>query len=156
MKVISLLQPWASLVVMGAKKIETRSWNTKFRGPLLIHASKKFTNEQISLGQKFNAEFGVGLGFIDELPTGAIIGQVELVHTVQSNYCFEGNVFEWETSSCMFKYEITKQEIAFGDYSNGRYGWMLHKPVEFKVSIPAKGSLSLWDFEDVFQQLPKL
>ena len=39
MTVISLLQPWAQLVVLGAKKIETRSWNTAFRGELLIHAS---------------------------------------------------------------------------------------------------------------------
>ncbi len=46
MKVISLLQPWASLVVMGYKKCETRSWNTKSRGTLLIHASlgKKFSH----------------------------------------------------------------------------------------------------------------
>ena len=40
MKAISLLQPWASLVVMGAKTIETRGWGTKYRGPILIHASK--------------------------------------------------------------------------------------------------------------------
>lgn len=44
MKVISLLQPWASLVILGHKKIETRSWNTKYRGDLLIHASKRWDN----------------------------------------------------------------------------------------------------------------
>ncbi len=40
MKTLSLLQPWATLVVMGVKQIETRSWRTDYRGPLLIHASK--------------------------------------------------------------------------------------------------------------------
>lgn len=41
MKVISLRQPWALLVVLGHKKIETRSWKTTYRGDLLIHASQK-------------------------------------------------------------------------------------------------------------------
>jgi len=40
MKAISLLQPWATLVVTGVKTIETRSWGTKYRGPILIHASQ--------------------------------------------------------------------------------------------------------------------
>lgn len=38
---LSLWQPWASLVALGAKTIETRSWSTKYRGPLLIHAARR-------------------------------------------------------------------------------------------------------------------
>lgn len=38
MKAITLHQPWASLVAEGVKTIETRSWSTKYRGPLVIHA----------------------------------------------------------------------------------------------------------------------
>ena len=45
-KVLSLIQPWASLAVLGHKKIETRSWNTKYRGELFIHASSK-KNKQL-------------------------------------------------------------------------------------------------------------
>ena len=41
MKVISLLEPWASLVKEEVKTIETRSWQTKYRGELYIHASKR-------------------------------------------------------------------------------------------------------------------
>src|SRR5437588_10588621 len=40
MKAITLMQPWASLVASGDKRIETRRWNTNYRGPLAIHASK--------------------------------------------------------------------------------------------------------------------
>jgi activating signal cointegrator 1 len=43
MQAISVNQPWASLIIAGAKRIETRSWSTNHRGPLAIHASKKFT-----------------------------------------------------------------------------------------------------------------
>ena len=39
-KAISLWQPWASLIVCGAKEIETRSWSTKVRGTVAIHAAK--------------------------------------------------------------------------------------------------------------------
>ena len=53
MKVLSLLQPWATLVVMGIKQIETRSWSTAHRGTLLIHASKGRAGEIFVHGQPF-------------------------------------------------------------------------------------------------------
>lgn len=41
MKALTLWQPWASLVALGAKRIETRSWSTTYRGPLAIHAAAR-------------------------------------------------------------------------------------------------------------------
>lgn len=52
MKAISLLQPWASLIASGAKKIETRSWSTKYRGPLAIHASKGYKAKNLDMAWK--------------------------------------------------------------------------------------------------------
>ena len=46
MKCLSLWQPWASLVVIGAKRFETRSWPTNYRGPLLIHAAQRWSPSQ--------------------------------------------------------------------------------------------------------------
>ena len=40
MKVLTLTQPWASLVACGAKRIETRPWRTRYRGPVAIHAAQ--------------------------------------------------------------------------------------------------------------------
>lgn len=148
MKVLSLLQPWASLVVMGEKKIETRSWNTKYRGPLLIHASKKYTREQMRLGEVFNMNHGAGLGFTEDLPVGQIIGKVELMHVVESEFCFKGNEFELNGQ----KWCLTEKELAFGDYSAGRYGWLLSNPILFKTGIPVNGSLGLWEYND---QIPR-
>src|SRR5215212_7218280 len=74
MKVLSLLQPWASLVVMGLKKIETRSWQTSYRGELLIHASLGKTGGLIAKEPPF-------VKYIPDfknLPFGAIIGKVVL------------------------------------------------------------------------------
>ncbi len=42
MKTLTLTQPWAQLIAIGAKRIETRSWGTKYRGPIAIHAAKGF------------------------------------------------------------------------------------------------------------------
>ncbi len=40
MKAITIWQPWASLIACGAKKYETRSWATNYRGPIAIHAAR--------------------------------------------------------------------------------------------------------------------
>ena len=45
MNCISIQQPWAWLIVHGHKPVENRTWSTKHRGPLLIHAGKKFDRE---------------------------------------------------------------------------------------------------------------
>lgn len=41
MKALTLRQPWASLIGCGVKTIETRSWSTRYRGPIAIHAGTK-------------------------------------------------------------------------------------------------------------------
>ncbi len=46
MKAISIWQPWASLIAIGAKQIETRSWATGYRGLLVIHAAKRWEHEE--------------------------------------------------------------------------------------------------------------
>ena len=142
-KVISLLQPWASLVVTGAKKIETRSWNTTFTGNILIHASKKLTKENITLGREFNYIYGAGLGFIEELPLGAIIGSVDIVGTFSMN-----DLLTQKTITKKEKiWHLTDEELAYGDYSCDRYGWLLENPQAFAIPIPAKGSLSIWEYD---------
>ncbi len=78
-KALSLLQPWASLVVMGLKKIETRSWTTKYRGTLLIHAGKGKAGALVAQQpaiKRYIPDF-------KDLPFGAIIGQVTLTDIVR-------------------------------------------------------------------------
>jgi len=147
MKVISLLQPWASLSVLGHKKIETRSWNTKYRGELLIHASARKSAELRGIMLDFQQEFfHLNLPRFEDLPFGAIIGKVNLIDTFQFN-AVRGMI--QNNMSCFIagnKVEFSERELAFGDYSPGRYGWLLSDPVIFEKPIPAKGKLGLWDF----------
>lgn len=81
------MQPWAALIVHGRKDIENRSWPTRFRGPVLIHAGKKLDlDAQDDLdagmhpvtGDYFDKD---GLTF----DRGGIVGVAEIVDCVTSS-----------------------------------------------------------------------
>ena len=78
MKALSIRQPWAWLIVHGGKDIENRTWKTKFRGPVLIHASKTIDREAYDR----LADEGIALPPMDELQLGGIIGQAEITDCV--------------------------------------------------------------------------
>lgn len=133
MKVLSLTQPWATLVVLGAKEIETRSWTTSYRGPLLIHASKSYpgwAKECAAEEPFYSALRPGGIYSYPELGCGHIIGQVELHKCIRTSDVTE----------------ISQNEREFGDYAPGRFAWLLMNPLRLPP-IPAKGSLGLWEFE---------
>src|SRR5690349_22770127 len=85
MKAISLWQPWASLVSIGAKKIETRSWATAYRGPLAIHAAKKWTGElyRPCLEEPFQSALIRHFETPEHLPLGCIVAQCRLVECMR-------------------------------------------------------------------------
>lgn len=133
MKAISLLQPWASLVVLGFKTWETRSWNTSYRGRLQIHASvrKDATAKSLCITSEwFHKRIGGLVGFY-KLPFGAIIGEVTLAETMRTDT----------------PYILSEEEFQFGDYSPGRWMWKLNDPVVWQNPIPCKGALSIWNYD---------
>lgn len=76
-KILTIKQPWASLIIHGGKDIENRTWNTKFRGRFLVHASKQEDKNAMKwFVEKYNP---------DDLVHGAIIGSVELVDVVEKS-----------------------------------------------------------------------
>lgn len=153
MKVISLLQPWATLVVIGAKQIETRSWNTKFRGDILIHASAKFDRAQQMLCRQ--DPFSKFIQDCSDLPRGAIIGRATLIYTDTTDLYL--TLFGVREKLGWVKRLIVENEKAFGDYTPGRYGWLMQRPVPFQKPIPAKGSLGLWECpETILNQINAL
>lgn len=79
MKCLSIRQPWASLIVAGSKDVENRTWPTKYRGPVLIHAALTADISSISLPD------GVLNRSITELPRGVIIGQATIVNCVRNH-----------------------------------------------------------------------
>ena len=146
-KVITVRQPWATLLATGKKRIETRSWKTKYRGELYIHAGIKKLLHGIS--EMPNGAWDRALRMIElkdvfylceKFPTGAVIGKVNLVSCLQID----------ELTAALIK-EQNPDEYAFGDYTPGRYAWVMEDAVLFHdpVCIPGRQGLWNWDGKGV-------
>lgn len=82
---LSIRQPWAWLIVNGFKDVENRTWMTKFRGPVLIHAAKGMTGDEYDSCQSFchaiNTE--LDLPIFDDLQRGGIVGTATITDCVR-------------------------------------------------------------------------
>jgi hypothetical protein len=81
LRVLSVQQPWAWLIVHGGKDIENRRWSTSYRGQVAIHASLRLDREFHS--GRFPIPPGARLPTVDALPRGAIVGVVSIVDCVE-------------------------------------------------------------------------
>jgi hypothetical protein len=145
-KVLSLWEPWATLLVHGIKKIETRpsptNWTVE-KGTYLIHAAKKWDKFQSGLcsSEPFKSE-------LNKLPTcgakglefafGHIIGSVEIKECCRIFYT-EANTIAIERELGGFTDWIRGIELSFGDYRKGRYAWICQNPRVLVNPIPYKG-----------------
>ena len=119
MKALSIRQPWASLIVAGIKDVENRTWATKLRGPLAIHAG--LYKESRGRGEVYDAMMAILCPELpDPLPRGGIIGTVDLVDVVQDSES------EWA--------------------EDGQYHWLLANPQPLDF-VPVRGRLGLFNVE---------
>jgi hypothetical protein len=145
MKALTMTQPWATLVAIGENSIETRSWSTRYRGPLAIHSAKGFPADARELCEMSPyREVLARAGYRDasELPRGEIIAVATLVDVMKFNKSTLKDV-----RARAARGEFPQHEADFGDFSAGRFGWILKDVVRLKEPIPAKGMLGLWEFE---------
>ena len=130
MKVLSIIEPWATLIASKQKYIETRSWKTSYRGELYIHASKKLINTKDKKIKEL-----LKLLPTQEMNYGKIICKCELVDCIYMDEKFINEIKQ------------NKQEYICGDYKIGRFAWILEKTELIKPKIEAKGKLNIWNFE---------
>jgi activating signal cointegrator 1 len=128
LKVLSVAQPWAQLIVDGNKKIETRTFNTNYRGELFIHASKTLFHSDLELCNE-DKHFKKCIPDVTVLKSGYIIGKVNVVDSVPVEMLMK----------------LTPQERAFGYFNPGRYGWILENPVKLQNPIEVLGALGIWN-----------
>ena len=128
MKVLSIIEPWATLIKERKKFVETRSWKTSYRGELYIHASsKKINKNDLHIKELFKLIPNIQMGY------GNIICKCKLVDCVYMDKDF------------LEKIQKNKQEFLCGEYSEGRYAWIL-EDIEPISRIPAKGRLNIWNY----------
>lgn len=142
MRALTMTQPWASLVAIGENTIETRSWTTRYRGPIAIHAAKSFPAAARALcrASPFRETLARG-GYLgaDELPLGAIIATARL----DSVLAFDRSSLR-DVRARARRGELPRHEADFGDFSPGRFGFVLRDVRRILEPIPARGMLGLW------------
>lgn len=154
-KAITLWQPWASLWAVGAKKYETRSWKTDYRGPIAIHAAKMNFNQALrkmfSDKEARNLFFDKAINCLRKgsrrkavwLPYCSIIATAELVgcHRIYGHPGCTGWI---DTPEGVYK--PSNPETDFGDWIPGRYAWEITNIKILDTPIIAKGQQGLWNF----------
>jgi hypothetical protein len=149
MKVISIIQPWATLIMLGEKKFETRSWEREYRGELGIHASKKMNRfiRAICNREPFKSVLAKYGFTADNLPLGKIIATSKLIDCFEIHADHSGSSVLLSAGSPVWWIGKDSNEFHFGDYTEGRFAWKL-ADVERIEPIPAKGQLGLWNYQE--------
>lgn len=162
MKIITLHQPWATLIALGFKQYETRSWATKYRGTIAIHAAKRHIDPDgiYAIQQVHDLTGGKVPRIRGDYPLGAIVAIADLVDCEpMSNYSptigqvkhFEKGTFETARWHVLIN-AMTPLERAVGDWQAGRYAWRLNDVIALPEPIPYKGSQGLGNVSEEVQQ----
>lgn len=153
MRALSLWQPWASLMAMDAKRIETRSWMTTYTGPVAVHATAGFPPEAqlLCLEEPFYSTL-FGHGILDDtfrgldwptprarvtgLPRGAVVATAVLVGCEPTDSAITEALLR----------ERGDDERLFGDYTPGRWAWFFENIEALPEPVPAVGARGLWEW----------
>lgn len=151
-KCISLWQPWASLMAIGAKKNETRHWPIDYTGLFAIHAAQRLEKEWLEedpfyghlnrgvLGRKDvlpdEDRFPFGLQIKNNLPRMAIVSVGILARCVSTNKRVDTPMPDDDSD-----------EFAFGNYQRNRFIWATRSMVALPKPIPYKGQQGIWTLE---------
>ena len=137
-RAISLWEPWASLMAVGAKRFETRSWATRHRGPLLICAARRWSRDQ--------ADF-LAAGFVQRALRGSLCpgGTVRRDHLQCGNAVAIVELVEWWSTDWPIPVAINESRL--GDYSRGRFAWETTNLQRIVYPFPVRGRRGLFGVE---------
>lgn len=124
MKVLTIKQPWATLIMLGLKKYEFRSWKTNYRGELLIHAGKGIDKDGLTRVKSYLPE---------NLPSGEIICKVKLIDCIKV------------TPEFLEKLRTINEDIYKRSIFKEEYAWKIEVVEIFTEPIKINGKLGLWN-----------
>lgn len=126
MKVISIKEPFATLIKDKVKTYETRSWKTNYRGEIYIHASMLLSkSENVETANKY---------LKSEINPGYILCRCELIDCIPMTKEFIDYIYS------------QTNESNYGRYEEGRYAWELKVLEVLQNPISAKGKLGIWNY----------
>lgn len=125
MKVITLKQPWATLVAEGLKKYEFRSWKLNYRGEILIHAGKGIDKDAMDKFKHLNLNF----------PHSRIVARVNILDCIELNQEINKNI-------------IKQNELVYGHkYNRTGYAWELEVIEKINNNKEVSGKQGIWNLE---------
>ena len=125
MKVLTIREPWASLIINGYKEYEFRSWKTNYRGKILIHTSSTIDKDMLDRFKDYNLDY----------ITGAIIGEAEIVDCILVDKEFNDDL-------------RVKNPVVYGRSNHTEtYDRKLDNIKKYDKVIYTKGKLGLWNYE---------
>jgi activating signal cointegrator 1 len=137
---LSLHQPWASLMSLGVKRCETRSWLTNYRGLVAIHAAKKWDQElrETCHSDPFaEALFGDDkFAKTEDLPRGCFVALGKLRHCLSTTEHFR-----------LIPSDET-HEYYFGNYDPGRFMWVFDEIWKLSAPVYTPGHQGLWRLDE--------
>jgi hypothetical protein len=129
---LTIMQPYAELIVAGEKRVENRIWATAHRGLLLIHAGRsRAWFDSWPLGH-------VGGVPLENLTLGAIVGVCDLVDCVQ----FDAAAYRAGRGrhSLPAKYSWLLSD----EHASGRFCFILENPLRFQQPVECAGQQQMW------------
>ncbi len=127
MKVLTVKQPWATLLVLGLKEYEFRSWKTNYRGKVLIHAGESIDKEALDRFKELNLEY----------PTKKVVGEVVIEDCLLLDKELNRKI-------------ISENNIVYGTKEREGYAWKVSHAKEIKSNKEVKGKLGLWNIDDLY------
>lgn len=135
MKVLTIKQPWATLIAEGIKKYEFRSWPTKYRGKILIHAGLSY--DSLAMKKLFSKDF--------DYPSGALIAEAQIVDVIKVDEAFRQRL--QRENAQVYENIIT-------DHTWQGYAFKLANIKKIKP-IEIKGKLGFWNYDYDYEIIPK-
>lgn len=134
MKVLTVLQPYATLIALGIKRYETRDWSPDYVGPILIHAGRGRALLGDALREPIRSILRAqGFRRLAELPMGAALARADIVasHPAEALALRLGNL-----------------ERALGNYvGRKRRAWELRNVRRLTSTVALRGQQGLFDWE---------
>ena len=135
MKALTICQPYAHLIAIGAKRVENRGWPTKYRGHIAIHAGKNRNWLALNEAGDMDEDYEIPLS---EMDFGAVIATAVVADCVQADRIRQG--------------QMEAKHFGLKDHVHveGPWCWILTEVVRLETPIPCKGAQGFWEFDEKF------
>ena len=124
MKVLTIKQPWATLIAEGLKEYEFRSWETNYRGNILIHAGAGIDKDAMKRFKDLNLEY----------PTKKILAKVTITDCI---------LLDKE----MNKKISNENPLVYGTNDRDGYAWKLTNVEKLDIPDTINGKLGMWNYD---------